>query len=171
MKKIFTKKELIKSKGCYSEQQIIELYENHKKENVSIFDILNSEINIKDKRWFVYNACKLSLVKKKSLALKLAWEVLPIYENKYPNDLRIWKCLQTIKNFNSKKITKEELKNAAYAANAAAYASYAAAYAANAAYAADAADAAAESKTYSEKLTQILIDFFNDLPIKENTKK
>jgi len=56
MKKIFTKEDVINSKGCYSKEQVLNLsFINN--EIILISDILNSEISIKDKRWFLYNSC------------------------------------------------------------------------------------------------------------------
>ena len=108
------------------------------------------EISIQDKRWFLYNKGELSTNQKKVLALKLAWGVLPIYEDQYPGDNRVRDCLQDIEKFNLDNIFFNEL---AVKRNAA-----------EAAYAEAAANAAAEvvvfkSITYSNKLQQIIIDF------------
>jgi len=125
---------------------------------------MESEISIKDKKWFLYNKGELSLNQKKKLSLKLAWGVLPIYENKYPNDSRVKDCLQAIEDFYNNKISIDILiakKNAAYAATygtyAATYADTYATYAANyatyattyAAYAAYAVDATTYAATYA----------------------
>jgi len=119
------------------------LYSFINNELITIQVILQSEISIKDKRWFVWNNCELSSDDKTDLALKLAWGVLPIYENKHPNDIRVRECLQATEDFKKGSITKNELWIKRLAA-AAAYA----------------ADAAADAKfTYSQKIQQILIDF------------
>ena len=178
MKKIFKKEEILSNKGCYSREQVLNLSFINNRE-ITLINIMKSEISIQDKRWFLYNKGELSTNQKKVLALKLAWAVLPIYEDQYPGDNRVRDCLQNIEKFNLDNIFFNELsvkRNAAEAAdayaaataaaNAAATAAYATAYAA-AAYAADAAtyaDAAAEvvvfkSITYSNKLQQIIIDF------------
>ena len=163
MKILFTKNEILVGKGCYSKEQVLALSFIEEK-SISIETILKSEISIKDKRWFVYNNCDLTLQEKQKLSLLLAWAVLPIYENKYPNDLRVKECLQAVENFNNNKISVKELREKRNAADAAAYAADAAA--ADAADAADAAAAAdadaaayAGNLTYSQKLQQILIDF------------
>ena len=178
MKKEFTKQEIIDNKGCYDLQQIEKLSFINK-DNITLIDILNSEISIKDKRWSLFNKCELTLDNKKELALKMAWCVLPIYEDNHPNDNRIKDCLQAVEDFNNGKITVEVLKEKRYAADAAAataadaavsvYNAYAAtAAAADAAYAATAADAAATAAdvsyklSYKEKLLIILIDFVNN---------
>ncbi|MFA5935032.1 MAG: putative immunity protein [Candidatus Paceibacterota bacterium] len=177
MKTQFTHLELLANKGCYSKERALQFCQD-RPEIVTIKEILESEISIKDKRWFVYNACELSLNEKKKLALKLAWIVLPIYETKYPNDFRVKECLQATEDFYGGKISIEKLKvkrNAA--ATAAAYADAAYAYA-DAAYAYAAADAAAYAYadayadaaaayadadafqlSYSQRIQQALIDF------------
>ena len=106
---------------------------------------MKSEISIQDKRWFLYNKGELSTNQKKVLALKLAWAVLPIYEDQYPGDNRVRDCLQNIEKFNLDNIFFSEL---AVKRNAAAYAAAEAAYAA--AEAAETADAyAAEAAAYA----------------------
>ena len=162
-KNLFTKKEILANCGCYSQKkanQVLTFVE----EPVTIQAIMDLNIPLKDKRWFVWNACQLSLDQKKELALKLAWIVLPIYEEKYPNDSRVKDCLQATEDFNNNLITKKGLREkrdaAAYAADAADAAAAAAAdAAADAAYAADAAayaaaayaaDAAAAADVYAD---------------------
>jgi hypothetical protein len=108
MKTTFTKQEILNNKGCYSLNKINSLLGKRKK--VKIIEILSSPISIRDKCKFVYNACDLSLDEKKKLALKLAWIVLPIHENKYPNDSKIKDCLQAIEDFYTNKISFPTLK-------------------------------------------------------------
>ena len=153
MKTQFTPVEIMSGRGCYSKERVNYLsFIQNKQPIISIQTILESEISIKDKQWFVFNNCKLYLKEKMSLSLKLVWAVLPIYEDKYPNDFRIRELLQAIEDFNQGRISKDillEKKQAAYAA-AADYA---------AADAAAAAAAAADNGTYSRKLQQIMIEF------------
>ncbi|MGZ3867365.1 MAG: putative immunity protein, partial [Bacteroidia bacterium] len=98
MKKTFTPAFIRLHKGCYEKEQVAVL-SFIKKESIDIMDILNSEIPLKDKRWFLYNKCDLTLDQKRSLALTLAEIVLPIYEKKYPGDDRIRKCIYATKLF------------------------------------------------------------------------
>ncbi len=102
----------------------------------------------------------------RKFAVRVAEDVLPIFEKKYPEDTRVRDCIETTKKYLKGEVSLEVLIKArsaaaaayaadaadaaaayaayaaaAYAAAAAAYAAYAAAYAAYAA--ADAADAAA----------------------------
>ena len=161
MKKIFKKEEILSNKGCYSREQVLNLSFINNRE-ITLINIMKSEISIQDKRWFLYNKGELSTNQKKVLALKLAWAVLPIYEDQYPGDNRVRDCLQDIEKFNLDNIFFNEVavkRNAADAAadaaaeataaeaTAAAYAAvYAAAYAA---YAADAAAYAASAAAYA----------------------
>ena len=72
-------------------------------------------------------------------AVEDAWRVLPIFEARFPKDLRPREAIEA-----AEKVITAFAADAAYAADAAdaAYAADAAAYAANAAFAANAADAA-----------------------------
>ena len=154
MKTTFTKQEILQGKGCYSTQQASDWFDNLSmgQNALTIAEILNSKINIKDKRWFVYNSCDLILEEKKELSLLLAWAVLPIFELKYPNDNRVKACLEGIEKFNKGEITRDELlilRRAAYDAAADADAAYAAAY----------AYAAAKDLAYTQKLNSILLTF------------
>ena len=82
--------------------------------------------------------------------------VIDIFEKKYPNDNRPRKAIEVAELYLEGKVTNEQIRDAAYAADAvAAYAAYAAADAADAAaayaaaYAAHAADAAAAYAAYA----------------------
>ena len=138
MKTTFTKKDMMQRKGCYSMQRVVDLFFTDNTE-ITIETILTSSIPIKDKRWFVYNSCDLTLDEEKKLSLLLSWAVLPIFETKNPNDNRVRECLEGIEKFIKGEITKEELlilkRAAAYAADTAADAY------------ADAADNAADNAT------------------------
>jgi len=142
MKKTFTKEYIIENKGYYSETQVNELsFINQKR--ITLSTLVNN-LPIKDFNWFLIKKCNLTIKQKKEVALLYAETVMPIYEEKYPNDDRVSKCIHGIKDFNNGKITKDELRalrSAAAAAADAAYAAYDAAAADAAAYAA--ADAAA----------------------------
>ena len=66
MKTKFTREELYNSKGCYSNEQYNEFIEiTGNKKSYSIKRILLSDIPLKDKRWFVWNNCGLTLENKK----------------------------------------------------------------------------------------------------------
>ncbi|MDC7243953.1 MAG: hypothetical protein PQJ44_08625 [Sphaerochaetaceae bacterium] len=130
------------------------------KKEITIEEIVKSN-GIKDAVWALR-----AVENKKTTILfcaDIAESVLPIFENKYPNDDRIRKCIEGIRLFANNEISKDKLRklqkaaytaaaytDAADAANAAADAANAAADAvvavvANAADAADAAYAAADA--------------------------
>jgi hypothetical protein len=186
MQKIFTTEFIKANCGCYTPEKLLDVYKENKDVpcyetpscNVTLEEILDSSIPLKDKFWFI---CKKIATKEQNqqIVIEVAEIVLPIYENKYPKDLRPREAIEAAKLYIVGHISLEELRNkrnaaayAAYAANAAdAAAAYAAAYAAYAAdaaayaaaYAAHAAaDAAANAATYAgitEKLLQYLKDF------------
>jgi hypothetical protein len=103
--------------------------------------ILLDKISYNDKIWvFIRLATKEQTVK---WALLCAFKVLPVFEDKYPNDKRPRQALEAVEAW-LKNPNDTTANAAANAANAAAYAAYAASYAANAAaYAAYAASYAA----------------------------
>jgi len=96
----------------------------------------------------VYNSCELSLKEKKELCVILAYIVLPIYENKYPDDYRIKECLDAIQLYKEDKISLDDLKEKR------AYDAYAAAYAAD-----------DDESTYSDRIKLELIYFFQIINI------
>jgi hypothetical protein len=151
--KTFTRQFMYDNCGCYSKSEL-EACSFMKGEVVSLMDIVNSEIPIKDKYWFV---CKKVATKEQNqrIAIDVAEMVLPIYEKRYPDDKRSREAIEAARQYLAGHIAIEQLIEkkmaayaAAYTAAAAAYAAYtaaayAAAYAADAAYAAYAAYAAA----------------------------
>lgn len=153
MKTTFTSKEILSRRGCYEREKVEKLSFINQPE-IKIQDILNSEIPLKDKRWFAFNSCDLTIEEKQQLALDLARVVLPIFEEKYPEDQRVRKCLEATEKFLKGEITKAELREfrRAYAATAAA--AYATAYAAYAA-------AAYAEGIYPEKFVNAIIKFFD----------
>ena len=181
MKTTFNKQYIIDNKGCYDEGQVNQL-SFIDKSIIIIEDIINSEISLKDKFWFLIRNCDLTNEQKQQISLEVAEIVLPIYEDKYPNNTAPREAIQSAKDYIQGNITLDMLlkkkRAAAYAAYAAdaAYAAYAAAatdaYAAAtyAAAAADAADAyaaaayAAANNKYTKQLEDYLISF-----VKENT--
>ena len=137
----FTRDYMKENCGCYSVEQLVQC-SFMKNEIVTLTAILNSEIPLKDKFWFV---CKKLLTKEQNqkLAIDVAEMVLPNYEEKYPGDSRLRDCIEATKQFLAGHISIEKLREKRYAA-ADAYAA-AAAYAADAAYAAYTAYAAADA--------------------------
>jgi hypothetical protein len=153
--------------GCYEEDTLKAAYKNNNKEScysdsqclVTVDEILNSNIPLKDKYWFF---CNHGFTKKQNqqIAILSAEIVLFLYEKQYPNDNRPRKAIEAAKQYLEGTINRNKLKlkkeSAAYAAYAAAHAAAAIAAAAAASssssaaaayvvYAADAADAAADA--------------------------
>jgi hypothetical protein len=179
MKTVFTKSEMILKKGCYSTEKLMSLSFMNSDE-ITIESILDSEISLKDKSWFIRNSCELTISEKREFAIGCALVVLPIYENKYPNNSAPRKAIEAAKLYLNNEISLEGLKvfnaaaaaaaaDAAYAADAAAadaaYAAYAAADAYAAYAAADAADAAyaaayAAADGYTVNYKDLLLIFF-----------
>jgi hypothetical protein len=144
MLKEFTQDYMKENCGCYSKEKL-STCSFIKSKKITIQSILESEIRLKDKYWFVVKKCDLTLRQKQEIAIGVAEIVLEIYENKYPNNKAPREAIQAAKDYiNGTVITLEELrqKRAAAAADAAYAAAADAAYAAAAAAAADAAAAA-----------------------------
>ena len=181
MKTKFSKQFILENCGCYSQEQVLELYSKRKKKGiVTAEEIIKSPIPLKDKYWFF---CKKVFTKEQNqqIAISVAEIVLPIYEAKYPNSLAPRQAIEAAKLYLIGHISLEKLLEtrraadavtyavaAAYAADAvaaayAADAADAAAYAADAAaYAADAADAVADAAAYRKKLLGNLSSFMKN---------
>ena len=101
MKKIFKKEEIFAKRGCYGRRDVENLSFINK-EKILLIDILKSEIDPNDKRWFLYNKCDLTSDQK----LKLALKILSIFKEKYPNDIIIESCLVSINDFINNNITE-----------------------------------------------------------------
>jgi len=56
----FTKHFIRKNKGYYTLKQVNQLSFINNKE-ITLKDIINSEIDIKDKYWFIYNNCNFNV--------------------------------------------------------------------------------------------------------------
>jgi hypothetical protein len=157
MKTNFTPIDILTNRGCYNREQVQKLSFIGQPE-INIDTILDSEIPLKDKLWFVRNQCELDSGQKKWLCIGIAEITLVIYENKYPGNKAPRQAIEAAKAYLKGTIGINELRDkrqlayAAAAADAAAYAADAAAYAADAAayaYAAAAADAAAADAAYA----------------------
>ncbi len=120
MKKLFNKSFVAANCGYYSAAELAGFSFMKKEGEVSLAAILDSEIGVEDKFFFV---CKKVADKEENqqLAIRVAEIILPIYESKYAADGRPRQVIQAAKDYLSKKITKQQLLDAAAAANAAAY--------------------------------------------------
>ena len=68
MKKEFTKEYMINNCGCYSQPHLM-ICSFMKLDIININDILNSEIPLKDKAWFVIKKTELKLEQKKIISV------------------------------------------------------------------------------------------------------
>lgn len=68
-KKQFTTAELIDAKGCYSLEELKSCSFYKEDSIIKVKDILNSEIPLIDKSWFVYNECNVPYEVKGNYAL------------------------------------------------------------------------------------------------------
>jgi hypothetical protein len=119
MKTEFSRQYLIDYCGCYNEEpgKIEGLLGD--RTSVILEEILESEISLKDKAWFVAHSCELSNSEVKQLLLKLTRIVLPIFEEEYPDDTRVRECLIATEGFLNGTVTEEEFnkkKSEAYSA-------------------------------------------------------
>ena len=110
--------------------------------------------------WLLYNSNHLNKVTAVKIAVVCAEHVIPIFENKYPNDKRPRLAIEAALDWIKNPTGKNKLAAAAYAAAAASAAAYAATNAATAASAAAyaaaytaAASAAATATTYAATAT------------------
>jgi hypothetical protein len=177
MKKTFTKDFYLSHRGCYEFNKMFNLVVNNPHETIE--DFLNWDISIKDKFFFLFNYCNLTLRNKQDMALLCAKVVLPVYEKQFPNDSRVMECIHATELFLNGEITREQLRekreaanayayaNAAYAALAALAAALAAANAANAydtAALTAAANAANAAYEYTDGLLNAVKEFCKKLP-------
>jgi hypothetical protein len=165
MKQSFTKDFMRENCGCYSIAEL-EACSFMKNDEISLQSILQSEIPLKDKFWFL---CYKLATKEENqeMAIRVAEIVLPIYERIYPDNKTPREAIEAAKQYIRGNISLDELAEkrravyytadyaalaAYYAAKAATMASYAAAYAA-------AYDAAIRVADYDAKIKQQLEDY------------
>lgn len=166
MQQSFTKQFMYENCGCYNPEQLNACSFMQVEGQVTLKSIIESEIPLKDKYWFV---CQKIATKEENqqIAITVAEMVLPIFEEKYPSDKRPREAIEAAKMYIAGHISIETLLNKRYAAAysaaakatvdsakaaADAYSAAAAAYAARWSAAAAAADAAvdvADAATYS----------------------
>lgn len=86
MKKSFTREFMYDNKGCYSNEQLEKCsFMASGNQEIILKSILESEIELRDKYWFV---CRNVFTSRQSqeIAIITAKYVLEIYENKYPSN-------------------------------------------------------------------------------------
>lgn len=152
MQKTFTPQYLKENCGCYSQERLLSCSFMTEKE-ISIQSILESEIKLKDKFWFLIKKTDLTIREKLEISIGAAEIVLEIYENKYPNNEAPREAIRAAKDYiNGTGVTLKELNIKRIAADATTAA---------AAYVYDAADAANPKKQFQVILLQYLMDFVN----------
>ncbi len=145
MQKTFNRQFMVSNKGCYSLGKL-DNCSFMKNETISLTDIVDSEIELKDKFWFV---CKKLATKEQNqkIAIGVASIVLEIYEAKYPDNKSPRIAIEVAKLFLEGKATISQLREARSNAAAAAAATAAA------------TAAAAKDVNYSDLLLNFLNDF------------
>jgi hypothetical protein len=152
--------------GCYDPKKASSYLPN---ENFTIADVLNADVRLRDKAWFIRNNCQFTDDEYRQYAIGCALCVLPIYEKRYPGNNAPREAIEAGNAYLAGTINIDVLREkrdaaayaadpsvAADAADAAAYAAYACAapYAAYAyaadAYAAYAASADADAAAYAD---------------------
>lgn len=128
--------------GCYANDRLMEC-SFMQNDTVTLMDILNSEIPLADKYWFVCRRIA-SEEQNQQIAISVAEITLPIFENKHPDDQSPRQAIEATKQYLAGTISIDQLmeKRRAAAATISAYsmaltaysaaptADYAAAYAA-----------------------------------------
>ena len=114
MKKIFKREEIFANRGCYSRNDVENLSFINKKE-ITLIDILTSEISLNDKRWFLSTNAGLTSDQKIQLCLKIYRILLPIFKH----DSTIKESLLVVEDFNNVKlaIKNKLLKKLSYTDN------------------------------------------------------
>jgi hypothetical protein len=162
MKQSFTKDFMRANKGCYSIAEL-EACSFMKNDEISLQSILQSEIILKDKFWFVCHKLATN-EENKEIAIRVAEIILPIYEEKYPDNKTPRNAIEAAKQYIRGNISLDELmekRNAVYYAAMAVYAIYSAYRADYYAYYANyaAASAAAMASGYDVEIKQQLEDY------------
>lgn len=123
MQKLFTRHYIKSNRGCYSIDEVNNC-SFMQKTRISLMTILNSEISLKDKLWFLIKKTDLTSEERMIIAVNCAKIVLPIYESEYPNDKSIRECIKATKAYIEGNIDTEELAIKGNAAKAAVKTAY-----------------------------------------------
>lgn len=118
MKQIFSSDFIKSHSGCYDENKLRKTYEENKSIecfetpacDVTLEEVLNSNIPLKDKFWFVINNAATK-EEYEPLAIALADATLPFYEAVYLDDKRVAEAIQGYKDHKAGKISAAELNS------------------------------------------------------------
>jgi hypothetical protein len=122
--------------GCYGPKKASSYLPN---ENFTIADVLNADVRLRDKAWFIRNNCQFTDDEYRQYAIGCALCVLPIYEKRYPGNNAPREAIEAGKAYLAGTINIDVLIEKRDAA----------AYAADPSVAAAAADAAADAAAYA----------------------
>jgi len=118
MKTLFTKTNA--NFGCYGKNS--DVVKAHTGDIFTIEDVLNSDVPLKDKAWFIRRNCEFTIDEFRQFAIGCALCVLPIYEYKYPKDKVPREAIEAAQAYLKNEISIDELYTKRHAAAAAAYA-------------------------------------------------
>lgn len=107
MKHEFTEQFMQANCGCYSMEELYDCTFMHNKQ-ILLIDIVNSEIPLRDKLWFVVNKAATA-DEAKQIALEAAELVLPIFEVAYPTDKAPATAIDAAKRFMKTECSLDEL--------------------------------------------------------------
>lgn len=108
MKKIFTIEEGMKNRGCYLLIQALRL-SFAQGDAFTVEQLVQSEIPLKDKFWYVLKKCQLTRKEKVEIAINAAEIVLPIIEAVNPSNNSVRECIEATKLFIGGHITVHQL--------------------------------------------------------------
>ena len=108
MKTEFGKAYFLTHKGCYSSEQVESIYPPQK-ETVTLAELLESDMPLADKFWFVIKMCELTNRQKQELVAGVADIVLELYENEYPTIQAPRESIEAMKQYLSGAIALSEL--------------------------------------------------------------
>lgn len=157
----------------YEKTQVDALLQN---EDFTIEEVLNTDMTFKDKVQFIVKNCDLTYSQKYQLSINIAYSILPIFEEKYPDDNRVRKCLEVTQAYIDGNATEGELIvccDASYAAanyllsrdaaatKVATYAAFPSVFDATYGVAAMASELSNNPDKYNSELNKTLKEFFN----------
>lgn len=101
VRKEFTKQFIIDNRDCNSYEQIIS-YSFMNKDTILLLELLQSEMIIQDKCYFVYQKCNLNVEQKKDLSLLLSQSI----KQRYSDNKTIEEYFQAIESYDLEKLAQ-----------------------------------------------------------------
>lgn len=109
MQQEFTAQFMEDNRGCYSMGVLYSCSFMHTDQKISLRSILESEIPLLDKYWFVCKALA-SAEGNRQIGIDIAQLALPIYEKKYPSDASARNAIEAAKLFLRGQISAEQVR-------------------------------------------------------------